>query len=478
MNILFAAYECAPFIKTGGLADVAGSLPKAMAREGHDVRVILPLYEGIGEEWRSQMTFLLCFHITLACRTPYCGIFELKRDGVTYWFVDNEYYFKRSSIYGHYDDGERFAYFSRAVVEAVGWLDWRPDVLHCNDWQTALVPIYLLEERHRIPQLSDTKSVFTIHNIEYQGRYGNQTLKDLFGLNAGYFNEHMLAYHGDVNLMKGAIYAADYVTTVSPTYADELQYSFYAHGLEGVIADNRHKLRGILNGIDTELYDPAQDKGLTQCFSAGQLAGKGACKAALQHISGLRENPDTPIVACVCRLVKHKGFDLVTAAIHDIMGMDVQMIVLGTGDWNFEEAFRQAQNQYPGRFAAHMMYSPNLSTAIYGGADLFLMPSISEPCGLSQMIAMRYGTIPVVRETGGLRDSVVPYNRLSNEGTGFSFANINAHEMTGVLAAAVDLYHSDKQAWKALQHNAMTADFSWTRSAAAYCEIYSWVTGK
>ncbi|WP_302497005.1 glycogen synthase, partial [uncultured Flavonifractor sp.] len=247
MNILFATSECAPFIKTGGLADVAGALPKALAKdENNDVRVILPLYEGIGEEWRSQMTFLKCFHITVAWRTPYCGIFELKRDGVTYWFVDNEYYFKRASIYGHYDDGERFAYFSRAVVESMGWLDWHPDVLHCNDWQTALVPIYLLEERHRIPQLYDTKSVFTIHNIEYQGRYGSQTLKDLFGLNAGYFNEHMLAYHGDVNLMKGAIYAADYVTTVSPTYADELQYSFYAHGLEGVIADNRHKLRGIL----------------------------------------------------------------------------------------------------------------------------------------------------------------------------------------------------------------------------------------
>lgn len=230
MNILFATSECAPFIKTGGLADVAGALPKALAGNGHDVRVILPLYEGIGEEWRSQMTYLQCFHITLAWRSPYCGIFELKRDGVTYWFVDNEYYFKRSNIYGHYDDGERFAYFSRAVVESMGWLNWHPDVLHCNDWQTALVPIYLLEERHRIPQLCDTKSVFTIHNIEYQGRYGSQTLKDVFGLNDGYFNEHMLAYHGDVNLMKGAIYAADYVTTVSPTYADELQYSFYAHG--------------------------------------------------------------------------------------------------------------------------------------------------------------------------------------------------------------------------------------------------------
>ena len=479
MNILFATSECAPFIKTGGLADVAGALPKALAKdENNDVRVILPLYEGIGEEWRSQMTFLKCFHITVAWRTPYCGIFELKRDGVTYWFVDNEYYFKRASIYGHYDDGERFAYFSRAVVESMGWLDWHPDVLHCNDWQTALVPIYLLEERHRIPQLYDTKSVFTIHNIEYQGRYGSQTLKDLFGLNAGYFNEHMLAYHGDVNLMKGAIYAADYVTTVSPTYADELQYSFYAHGLEGVIADNRHKLRGILNGIDTEVYDPWHDKGLTKPFSVKQMGGKKNCKTALQQMSGLRENPDTPIIACVSRLVKHKGFDLVTAAIHDIMGMDVQMIVLGTGDWNFEEAFRQAQNQYPGRFAAHIMYSPNLSTAIYGGADIFLMPSISEPCGLSQMIAMRYGTIPVVRETGGLRDSVIPYNKFTGEGTGFSFANINAHEMTGVLADAVNLYHNDQSAWKGLQKNAMSADFSWTRSAAAYREIYSWVAGK
>ena len=291
MNILFATSECAPFIKTGGLADVAGALPKALAGNGHDVRVILPLYEGIGEEWRSQMTYLQCFHITLAWRSPYCGIFELKRDGVTYWFVDNEYYFKRSNIYGHYDDGERFAYFSRAVVESMGWLNWHPDVLHCNDWQTALVPIYLLEERHRIPQLCDTKSVFTIHNIEYQGRYGSQTLKDVFGLNDGYFNEHMLAYHGDVNLMKGAIYAADYVTTVSPTYADELQYSFYAHGLEGVIADNRHKLRGILNGIDTVVYDPATDplyqNYRKQYTREGQRATADALGAAASASGGI-----------------------------------------------------------------------------------------------------------------------------------------------------------------------------------------------
>ena len=476
MNILFAASEVAPFIKTGGLADVAGSLPQALARAGHDVRVILPLYEGIGDDWRSQMTFLQCYHIQLAWRTPYCGLFELKKDGVTYYFVDNEYYFKRASIYGHYDDGERFAYFSRAVVEAPGYLNWHPDVIHANDWQTALVPIYLLEERCRVPQLYDTKSVFTIHNIEYQGRYGSQTLQDLFGLSEGYFNAHMLEYHGDVNLMKGAIYAADYVTTVSPTYASELQYDFYAHGLAGVITDNRHKLKGILNGIDTELYNPWKDKGLTKFYSARQLQGKKNCKAALQQACGLRENPDVPIIACISRLVKHKGFDLVAAAIHDIMAMDVQMVVLGTGDWNYEEAFRQAQNQYPGRFSANLMYSASLSTAIYGGADLFLMPSVSEPCGLSQMIAMRYGCVPVVRETGGLKDTVIP-NGVEGA-TGFTFADINVHDMVWVIGEAVGLYHGDKKAWKALQKNGMTTDFSWSRSADQYLEIYGWVTGK
>ena len=478
MNILFAASEVAPFIKTGGLADVAGSLPVALAEAGHDVRVILPLYEGIGENWRSQMFFLKYFDVPLAWRRVYCGVFEMVRDRVTYWFIDNEAYFKRSQIYGHFDDGERFAYFSRAVVETVGYLNWHPDVLHCNDWQTALVPIYLLEERHRIPQLYDTKSVFTIHNIEYQGRYGSQTLKDLFGLNAGYLNEHMLEYHGDVNLMKGAIYAADYVTTVSPTYAQELQYAFYAHGLEGVVADNRNKIRGILNGIDTELYTPANGNGLAASFNADDLSGKRACKAALQQACGLNQDPDVPIIACISRLVKHKGFDMVTASIHDIMKMNVQMVVLGTGDWNYEEAFRHAAAQYPGRFAAHMMYSASLSTAIYGGADLFLMPSEAEPCGLSQMIAMRYGTIPVVRETGGPKDTVYPYNKFTGQGRGFTFANISAHDMMWVLHEAVDLYHNNPKAWRGLMHAGMTADFSWNKSAGEYLEIYGWITGK
>ncbi len=476
MNILFASSEVAPFIKTGGLADVAGSLPKALAASGHDVRVILPLYEGIGWEWRNQMNYLFNFNVTLAWRTPYCGIFELKRDGVTYYFVDNEYYFKRAGLYGHYDDAERFAFFSRAVVETPGYLNWHPDVIHANDWQTALVCIYLLEERHRIPMLYGTQSVFTIHNIEYQGRYGKDLMVDLFGLNSGYFHEHMLAYHGDINLMKGAIYAADYVTTVSPTYANELQYAFYAHGLEGVIADNRHKLRGILNGIDTSLYDPSTGNGIAAPFNADDLSGKAACKAALQQAVGLRQEPNVPIIACISRLVKHKGFDMVTAAIHDIMAMDVQMVVLGTGDWGYEEAFRQAQAQYPGRFSANIMYSAALSNAIYSGADIFLMPSEAEPCGLSQMIAMRYGTVPVVRETGGLKDSVIPHGVFGD--TGFTFANINTQDMVWVLGEAVGLYYNNKAGWNILQRNGMTADFSWNRSAEDYLQIYNWITGK
>lgn len=356
MNILFAASEVAPFIKTGGLADVAGSLPQKLADMGHDVKVILPLYEGIAQQYREKMRFMFHWNCRLAWRTPYCGIFELREGNISYLFVDNEYYFKRAEIYGHYDDGERFAFFSRAVIETPAHLDWHPDILHCNDWETALVPIYLLEERERIWQLRGTKSVFTIHNIEYQGRYGDQIVQDLLGLHPGYMNEHMLAYHGDVNLMKGAIYAADYVTTVSPTYAGELQYPFYAHGLEGVVADNRWKMRGILNGLDTALYDPSNGAGLAAPFSADDLSGKAACKKALQQAVGLREDPDVPIIACVSRLVKHKGFELVANSIHDIMGMNVQMVVLGTGEWNFEEAFRQAQAQYPGRFAARLQY--------------------------------------------------------------------------------------------------------------------------
>ncbi len=478
MKILFAASEVAPFIKTGGLADVAGSLPQALAKEGHEVKVILPLYEGINGDWRSQMTFVKYFNVTLSWRQVYCGIFSLEREGVTYWFVDNEYYFKRWQMYGHFDDCERFAYFSRAIIETPGQLDWAPDIIHCNDWQTALVPVYLLEEKYRIPQLGSTKTVFTIHNIEYQGRYGDQVLEDVIGLDRSYFNEGMLAYHRDVNLMKGAIMASSFVTTVSPTYAQELRTPFYAHGLDGVINQQSGKLQGILNGIDTQLYDPAANPGLACNYTFKTLdKGKAACKQALQQAVGLQENPDVPIIACVSRLVGHKGFSLVTDALHEMMALNIQMVVLGTGDWQYEEAFRHAQSQYPGRFAAQLTYSAPLSTMIYAGADLFLMPSVSEPCGLSQMIAMRFGTIPVVRETGGLKDTVTPYNKFDGTGRGFTFSNISAGDMLWVLREAVDLYHNNKKAWRGLQKESMSADFSWTNSAKQYLDIYQRILG-
>lgn len=477
MKILFAASEAAPFAKVGGLADVAGSLPAALAAQGHEVRVILPLYQRVAEKWRDQMTLLKCFDVKLAWRTAYCGIFSLEKDGVTYWFVDNEYYFKRAEIYGHYDDGERFAFLSRAVTEVPAQLDFIPDILHCNDWQTALVPIYLAEARGRIPELSGIKTVFTIHNIEYQGRYGDHTLGDLFGLPREYKGEHMMGYYGDINLMKGAINTADFVTTVSPSYAEEIQYAFYAHGLEGVVASNKHKLRGILNGIDMVRYDPETDPGLVKHFSAGRLSGRRACKTALQKASGLLERAEVPIIACVSRLVRHKGFDLVISALPELMDLDAQMVVLGTGDWDYEETFRHAAGQYPGRFAAHIMYSEALSTLVYGGADLFLMPSVAEPCGLSQMIAMRYGCVPVVRETGGLKDSVSPYRPDQGSGNGFTFTDISAHDMAWVIREAVELYHREPGVWRTIQKNALTADFSWTKSAGEYLDIYKSLTG-
>ena len=473
MKILFAASEVAPFIKTGGLADVVGSLPNALAKAGHEVAVILPLYEGISGEWRSQMTFLKYFNVTLSWRQVYCGVFQLERDGVLYWFVDNEYYFKRWQLYGHFDDCERFAYFSRAVIEVPGQLDWAPDIIHCNDWQTALVPVYLLEDRYRIPQLSNTKTVFTIHNIEYQGRYGDQVLEDVIGLGRNYFNEGMLAFHDDVNLMKGAIMASNFVTTVSPTYAQELRTPFYAHGLDGIINQQSGKLQGILNGIDMDFYDPAKRAGLAANFNLKTLKkGKAACKQALQRAVGLNEDPNVPIIACVSRLVGHKGFSMVTDVLNNIMEQNVQMVVLGTGDWQYEEAFRHAQWQYPGRFSAQLTYSGPLSEQIYAGADMFLMPSVSEPCGLSQMIAMRFGTLPIVRETGGLKDTVFPYNRFEGTGRGFTFADINAYDMLWVIREAIGLYYNNQEAWVSMQKEGMTADFSWNQSAQEYLNIY------
>ena len=477
MKILFAASEVAPFIKTGGLADVAGSLPGALAQMGHEVHVILPLYEKIGSQWREQMTFRKNFTVDLSWRKAYCGIFELQRDGVTYWFMDNEYYFKRNDLYGHFDDGERFAYFSRAIVDVPRQMEWIPDVIHCNDWQTALVPVYLMGVNRIAPELAKAKTVFTIHNIEYQGRYSRSILEDVFGLNAGYFNERMLAHRGDVNLMKGAIYASDFITTVSPSYAYELHDSFYAHGLEHTVSENDYKMKGILNGIDTQLYDPSTGKGMAHKYAAGHMNGKLECKAALQRAVGLNEDPNVPVIACVSRLVHHKGIDLITHVLPEIMDMNVQMVILGTGERKYEETLRKAGDRYKGRFAARLFYSAELSNTIYAGATMLLMPSIAEPCGLSQIIAMRYGTLPIVRETGGLKDTVTPYNQHDKTGNGFSFSDVNAHDMLHVLRMAVDLYHNEKDTWETLVHNAMTADFGWGRSAMEYTKIYQHITG-
>ena len=475
MQLFFAASEVAPFIKTGGLADVAGSLPNALAKLGHDVRVILPLYSAIPAKWRRQMTFLKRFHFPLSWRNAYCGLFSLEYQGLTYYFIDNEYYFKREGLYGQFDDGERFAYFSRAVVEVPVQLGWSPDVIHCNDWQTGLVPVYLLEARHREPLLKHTKSVFTIHNIEYQGRFDRNILGDVLGLDEGYFREDMLAYYGDVNLVKGAIYAADYITTVSPTYAKELQYAFYAHGLEGVIADNYHKFTGILNGIDMVHNDPANDPFLPAPYSAADLSGKAACKAALQEKLGLDVNPDVPIIACISRLVAHKGYGLVTAAFPKIMEHHVQFVVLGTGDWGIESFFRMAALEYPGRVSANLMYSAELASQLYAGADLLLMPSIAEPCGLSQMIAMRYGTVPIVRLTGGLKDSVPAYNPTTGTGLGFTFGSITPGDLLGAIDRGLEVYENDRPNWTALMERGMTTDFSWDQSATAYEKVYNQV---
>lgn len=475
MQLFFAASEVAPFIKTGGLADVAGSLPNALAKLGHDVRVILPLYSAIPAKWRRQMTFLKRFHFPLSWRNAYCGLFSLEYQGLTYYFIDNEYYFKREGLYGQFDDGERFAYFSRAVVEVPVQLGWSPDVIHCNDWQTGLVPVYLLEARHREPLLKRTKSVFTIHNIEYQGRFDRNILGDVLGLDESYFREDMLSYYGDVNLVKGAIYAADYITTVSPTYAKELQYAFYAHGLEGVIADNYHKFTGILNGIDMVHNDPANDPFLPAPYSAADLSGKAACKAALQEKLGLDVNPDVPIIACISRLVAHKGYGLVTAAFPKIMEHHVQFVVLGTGDWGIESFFRMAALEYPGRVSANLMYSAELASQLYAGADLLLMPSIAEPCGLSQMIAMRYGTVPIVRLTGGLKDSVPAYNPTTGTGLGFTFGSITPGDLLGAIDRGLEVYENDRPNWIGLMERGMTTDFSWDQSATAYEKVYNQV---
>lgn len=478
MKVLYTASEAYPFIKTGGLGDVAGSLPKALSKAGVDIRVILPLYGSIADSYREQMEFIMYTYVTLAWRKQYCGLFKLELDGVIYYFVDNEYYFKRARAYGYYDDAERFAFFSRSVYELIPFMDdFKPDVVHSNDWQTAPVSIYIRADESEL--YKSIRTVFTIHNIEYQGEYDVELLSDIYGFPEHLFESGILAfvkeYRQDINLMKGALYESDYITTVSPTYAQELKDPCFARGLHLVIQENSNRMRGILNGIDYSVYNPATDKYLFKKYSAKNLAPKAENKMELQRMLNLKVDANIPMIACISRLVAHKGFDLVLGSIDEIMTGDLQMVVLGTGEWNYEQNLIAASHRYQGKLSANIMYSDALASEIYGAADMLLMPSMSEPCGLSQMIAMHYGTVPIVRETGGLRDSVAPYR--SEHSTGFTFASYNTHDMLHVIGEALNLYYEDRASWDELVIRCMKKDFSWKNSAKEYKEVYGSVIG-
>ena len=467
-KILFAASECTPFIATGGLAEVIGSLSKSLAQdEEYDVRVVLPLYSDIRGDYRHRFTYLGNINVPLGWRNQYCGIFSYEESGVTFYFLDNEYYFRRGGCYGYYDDGERFAFFSRAVMEILGFLQFYPDVLHCHDWQSALAAIYLKTIYCHRREYSLIRAVFTIHNIEYQGKYSLDVLEDLFGISDDY--RYLLEFDGCANLMKAAIECSETFTTVSPTYAEEIKRAEYAHGLQGEVERNAFKLRGILNGIDVKSYDPATDPALFAPYSAENPAGKAVCKAELQKMLGLPVRADVPVVAMISRLVAHKGLDLVRAAIEELLADDVQFVLLGTGDSEYESYFKDLANRYKGKAVSIIAFNGDLSRKIYSGADIFLMPSKSEPCGLSQMIASRYLTVPVVRETGGLYDSIKPYGA---GGNGFTFAAYNAGDMLYVLREAVSLY-KNKPEWQKLMIKAGTTDFSWQRSAEEYKKLYT-----
>ena len=477
MKVLYAASEAVPFCKTGGLADVAGSLPPALAAQGVETAVILPLYRRVKERFADQLTFLCYDYVDLAWRHAYCGLFSLKKDGVTWYFLDNEQYFGRPELYGCADDGERFGFFSRAVVKMLDHLDFWPDVIHCNDWQTALIPIYLKDDGVREERYRSVRTVLTIHNIEYQGRYDPYCLGGLFGLDRGWVDDGTLLLDGDLNLLKGAILTADAVNAVSPTYAQELKNPYFAHRMEGILTQCGYKLSGVLNGIDMKLYDPAADPRIAANYTAENISGKAADKAELQKALGLRPEPETPIIAMVSRLVTHKGLDLIREVMGDIMELPVQFVLLGSGDAAYEDFFRHAAERWPERMSIRLGYDEALSMAIYAGADLFLMPSRSEPCGLSQMIAMRYGTVPIVRETGGLKDTVQPYEAWRDAGTGFTFANYSSADMLHVLREAAYLYKDYPDAFARLRRRAMERDFSWNRSAGDYLKIYAAVTG-
>lgn len=475
MQIVFASAECAPFVKTGGLGDVAGSLPAALVRAGAEVIVMVPKYATIKDEYKAQMEHFSDFYVSLGWRNEYCGLEKLEHDGVTYMFIDNERYFARDYPYGFFDDGERFAFFSKAITESLQHLPagFECDILHCNDWQTALAPVFLREFYQGLPLYDRVKTVFSIHNVAFQGQFSDTVMEDILGV------AHIPAAASQlrcdacsINYMLGALRYADAITTVSPTYADEIQTPEFGEGLDGVLRERSYALQGILNGIDVAGFDPATDKRITANYTVEDRSGKAVCKAKLQEELGLEVRDDRPLMVMVTRLTRQKGMDLVMYALDRILSGGVQVAVLGTGDRDYEDGLRYFQDKYPGTMAARIEFDPALSQRMYAAADMFLMPSKFEPCGLSQIIAMRYGTLPIVRETGGLKDTVIPYNEFTGEGTGFSFSNFNGDEMGDAVFRAARLFWDNRDAWNQLVTQAMSQDFSWTRSADKYLDLY------
>lgn len=475
MQIVFASAECAPFVKTGGLGDVAGSLPAALVRAGAEVIVMVPKYATIKDEYKAQMEHFSDFYVSLGWRNEYCGLEKLEHDGVTYMFIDNERYFARDYPYGFFDDGERFAFFSKAITESLQHLPagFECDILHCNDWQTALAPVFLREFYQGLPLYDRVKTVFSIHNVAFQGQFSDTVMEDILGV------AHIPAAASQlrcdacsINYMLGALRYADAITTVSPTYANEIQTPEFGEGLDGVLRERSYALQGILNGIDVAGFDPATDKRIAANYTVDDRGGKAVCKAKLQEELGLEVRDDRPLMVMVTRLTRQKGMDLVMYALDRILAGGVQVAVLGTGDRDYEDGLRYFQDKYPGTMAARIEFDPALSQRMYAAADMFLMPSKFEPCGLSQIIAMRYGTLPIVRETGGLKDTVIPYNEFTGEGTGFSFSNFNGDEMGDAVFRAARLFWDNRDAWNQLVTQAMSQDFSWTRSADKYLDLY------
>lgn len=475
MQIVFASAECAPFVKTGGLGDVAGSLPAALVRAGAEVIVMVPKYATIKDEYKAQMEHFSDFYVSLGWRNEYCGLEKLEHDGVTYMFIDNERYFARDYPYGFFDDGERFAFFSKAITESLQHLPegFECDILHCNDWQTALAPVFLREFYQGLPLYDRVKTVFSIHNVAFQGQFSDTVMEDILGV------AHIPAAASQlrcdacsINYMLGALRYADAITTVSPTYANEIQTPEFGEGLDGILRERSYALQGILNGIDVAGFDPATDKRIAANYTVEDRSGKAVCKAKLQEELGLEVRDDRPLMVMVTRLTRQKGMDLVMYALDRILAGGVQVAVLGTGDRDYEDGLRYFQDKYPGTMAARIEFDPALSQRMYAAADMFLMPSKFEPCGLSQIIAMRYGTLPIVRETGGLKDTVQPYNEFTGEGTGFSFSNFNGDEMGDAVFRAARLFWDNRDAWNQLVTQAMSQDFSWTRSADKYLDLY------